>query len=68
MFRDPGGPAEGGLPYLGLACGFFAKLAARKGDPFSASTRLLHVAQQVVEKSRPLVNHEEPDPMDYLQL
>ena len=51
MLRDPGSSAGSNLPYLGIACGFFAKLAAKKPVHFTAAASLLRVAQKLVEKA-----------------
>lgn len=54
VLHDEGSSAAGNLPYLGMACGLFARLATIKQPAFTAVTSLLGVAQRVAEKARSL--------------
>lgn len=60
VLRDPGPSAEVNLPYLGMACGFFAKLASMKQAPFTAAACILRIAQQVMDRERPFGKLEQP--------
>ncbi|PMD14670.1 hypothetical protein NA56DRAFT_754660 [Hyaloscypha hepaticicola] len=58
VLRDPGPSAQANLRYLGMACGFFARLAMVNQVPFDAATVLLCVAQKVAKRPKLLETPE----------
>jgi hypothetical protein len=46
---DDNDTAEEKLPFLGLGCGFFARMWPHKSAHFHASARLLHSGQHMLD-------------------